>query len=434
MKEIQLKNIDKKNIKTLILFFILIIILTVAIKTIFFYQGIYLAPKKAVHDLDVSIESITPEFTDVFEKTQGVVLFDLAHENNFNSQEIDVLTSRIVDRGNKVEFLTESDLDSKLRQANSFVVIIPEKSFTEKELALIKDFTDRNGHLLLISDPDRINEINSVANNFNIIFSQDYLFNQKENDGNFKFIFLKEFEKNEITKKLKKIALYTSCPIIPSENGIAFTDKNTFSSSEETITGFTPIVLKNSVLAVCDITFFDQPFNTVQNNNQLISNIADFLTKPDKEFSVADFPFFFQKDVTIVTTNLDLTKHAVNLKNKLSKADINANINRTLNKNIDSISIELFDDFGATAIENLAVDEDSFRINDLLFNREDSSLVHLSKNNITTLTILADNEEILVKTLGLLDTVEIRNNLVDDNLAVISGLGVQEEGEEEETE
>jgi len=435
--KIKLKNIIKKvnrnDIKTISLFFILIVILTIAVKSIFFYQGIYIAPKKNVHDLDVSIESVTLKFADVFEKTEGVVLIDLSHDNKFDKDEIDVLISRIVDRGNKVEFLTDpKNLDNKLRKANSFVVISPEESFEEKELALIKDFTDRNGKLLLVSDPDRENEINSIANNFNIIFSRDYLFNQKENDGNFKFIFLKEFEKNEITKKLKKIALYTSCPIIPSENGIVFTDKNTFSSSEETIIGFTPIVLKNSVLAVCDITFFDQPFNTIQNNNQLISNIADFLTKPEKEFSVADFPFFFQKGVTITTSNLDLTKHAINLKNKLSKADINVNINRTFDENKDTISIELFDDFGATKIEDLSVDENTFRINDLLFNKKESSLVHLEKNNVTILTILADNEETLAKTIDALETEEIRNSLVDDNLAIISDFAEVEEEEEEE--
>ena len=209
------------------------------------------------------------------------------------------------------------------------------------------------------------------------------------------------------------------------------TDKNTFSSSDEAKTGFTPIALKNSILAVCDITFFNQPYNTINNNNQLISNIADFLTKPEKEFNLADFPYFFEK-VTIVTTNLDLSKQAINLKNRLLKADIDANIKRNLNKSVDNIVIELFDDFNAIGIENLAVDEDSFRINDLLFNRKDSSLVHLAKNNVTILTILADNEEILEKTLELLDKEEIRKNLVDDNLAVISGLEVREDEEESE--
>jgi len=431
MKIIQLKNIDKKNIKTIILFFVLIIVLTIAVKSIFFYKGIYLAPKKTVHDLDISIESTIPEFTDTFEKTKGTVLFDSAHKNDFNNEEIDVLISRIIDRGNKVEFLKDADnLDTKLRKANAFIIILPKKEFSENELTLLKEFTDKKGKLLLISDPDRESEINSIASNYNIIFSQDYLYNQKENDGNFKFIFLKKFEENEITKKLKKIALYTSCPILPLENGIALTDANTFSSSDEAKIGFAPIALKKSVLSVCDITFFDQPYNTINNNNQLISNIADYLTIPEKEFSLVDFPYFFEK-ATIVTTNLDLSKHAINLKNRLLKADIDANLNRTLNENVDTIAIELFDDFSGL-IENLAVDENSFRINDLLFNREDSSLIHLAKNNVTTLTILADNEEILEKTLDLLEKEEIRNNLVDDNLAVISGLGVEEEKESEE--
>jgi len=426
-----LKYIDKKNIKTLILFFIVLIVFTVVIKSLFFYNGIYIAPKKGVHDLDVSIESIIPEFKDTFEKTEGVVLFDLAHENDFDDEEIDVLISRIIDRGNKVEFLKDAvNLDSKLRKANSFVVILPKEEFSEKELNLIKELTDKKGKLLLISDPDRENKINSISNEFNIIFSQDYLYNQKENDGNFKFIFLEKFKKNDITKKLKKISLYTSCPILPFENWIAVTDKNTFSSSDEANTGFTPIIFKNSILGVCDITFFNQPYNTINNNNQLISNIADFLTKSEKEFSLVDFPYFFEK-VTIVTTNLDLSKHAINLRNRLLKVDIDTNIKRNLNQSVDNIVIELFDDFNAIGIEDLAVDEDSFRINDLLFNRKDSSLVHLAKNNVTILTILADNEEIFERTLGLLDEEELRNNLVDDNLVVISGLEIEEEIEEE---
>jgi len=266
MKAFKLKNIDKKNIKTLILFFIVLIVLTIVIKSLFFYQGIYFAPKKTVHDLDVSIESTIPEFKDIFEKTKGVVLFDLSHENDFEDEEIDVLISRIIDRGNKVEFLTDAvNLDSKLRKANSFVVILPTEEFSEEELILIKDFSNKKGKLLLISDPDRENEINSMANEFNIIFSQHYLYNQNENDGNFKFIFLEEFKKNNITRKLKKIALYSSCPILPFENGIVVTDKNTFSSSDEAKTGFAPIALKNSILAICDITFFNQPYNTINN-------------------------------------------------------------------------------------------------------------------------------------------------------------------------
>ena len=80
------------------------------------------------------------------------------------------------------------------------------------------------------------------------------------------------------------------------------------------------------------------------------------------------------------------------------------------------------------------MDETSFRINDLLFNRKESSLVYLLKNNVTILTILADNEETLGKTIDVLETEELRNSLVNDNIAIISGLVEVEEEEEEEEE
>ncbi len=233
----------------------------------------------------------------------------------------------------------------------------------------------------------------------------------------------------KVSKKFNKIALYTSCPILPSEKGVAFTDKNTYVSSLET-NKFTSVVFLNSTLALCDLTFFNQPFNSAFDNNQFISNIADFLTKTDRKFNVADFPYFFKDNVNIVTTNLGLSGNAINLKNSLSKAGINTNIKRSLNASTDAIVIELFDDFRATPI-SIAVDENSFRVNDLLFDRNDSSLIYLSKGNVTILTILANDKKAMEKTIEILESKEISQNLIDDNLAVISGLKLEEEEIEE---
>lgn len=432
----KIDNLNKylKNFKSVIQIVLILIVLTILIKTLFFYRGFYFAPKKDIHNLSIfSIEPEAKKFIDIFGKTKGSVLIDKSHENNFENREIDALISRISSRNNKIEFLEDADeLQTRLRSANSFVIILPKKEFSKDEIDLIKEFSDKNGKLVLIGDPDRKSSINSIANNFNIIFSDDYLYNLRENDGNFRFIFLKEFGRNELTKRLNKISFYTSCPILPLENGIVFTDENTYASSLEK-NKFTTVVSLNSTLALCDLTFFNQPFNSVADNNRFISNIADFLTKNDRKFNIVDFPYFFEGDIAIVTTNLDLSSIAVNLKNKLSNADFKANIKRNLNKSIDSIVIELFDDFRATPL-SIAVDEHSFRINDLLFDRKDSSLIYLSRGNVTILTILADNKNAMEKTIGILESEEIRNNLVDDNLAVISGLEIKEEKEEKNKE
>lgn len=421
---IKIKDLEKylKDYKSVILIALSLIAITILLETLFFYRGIYFAPKKSFHNLSISsIEPESKKFTDIFEKTEGLVLIDKSHGNNFGAREIETLMSRISSRNNKVEFLENADsLEATLRRANSFVVILPTLSFTEEETDLVKQFSSRNGKLLLAGDPDRQSSINSVANKFSIMFSEDYLFNLRENDGNFRFIFLKDFARNEVTKRLDRIAFYAACPILPVENGIAFTDKDTFASSLDSGGRFAPVVFLNSTLALCDITFLDEPFNSAADNNRLISNIADFLTKKGRKFDIADFPHFFKGDVAIVTTNLDLSGSAISLKSTLSKSDINANIKRGLNTSIDAIAIGLFDDFKATPLENLAVDKDSFRINELLFDRKDSSLIHLSQGNVTVLTILSDSRKTMEKTLERLKSKGIRENLIDDNLAVVN--------------
>lgn len=430
---IKIKDLEKyvKDYKSAILIALSLIIITILLETLFFYRGIYFAPKKSFHNLSISsIEPESKKFTDIFEKTEGTVLIDRSHENNFEPREMEALLSRIASRNNKIEFLDSSDnLENKLRRANSLVVILPKNGFAQDEIGLIGDFSNKNGKLLLIGDPDRQGSINSIANKLGIIFSEDYLFNLKENDNNFKFIFLKDFAKSEITKRLDKVAFYTSCPILPAEKGIIFADKNTFASRLNYLNRFATAVFLNSTLALCDFTFLSAPFNSVADNDRLISNIADFLTRDDRKFNIADFPYFFKDSVAIVAVNSDLSGSAVSLRNILLKSNTNANIKGSLNTSIDSIVIGLLDDFKSAPIENLAVDKDSFRINEMVFGRKDSSLIHLSKANATILTILSDSQKAMEKALDTLKSRGIRESLIDDNLAV---LNFESEGEASE--
>ena len=127
--------------------------------------------------------------------------------------------------------------------------------------------------------------MNSLSLKFGLIFEPDYLYNMKENDANYRNIFVTEFKQNEITKNLQKIALYTAGSITPDNCGIALVDENTFSSVIETRKELSPIALakESKVLAIYDLTFITEPYNGILDNNQLISNIADWLAKPTKE-------------------------------------------------------------------------------------------------------------------------------------------------------
>ena len=117
----------------------------------------------------------------------------------------------------------------------------------------------------------------------------------KENDANHRNIFVTKFKENEITNDLEKIALYTAGSITSADCGIAFVDENTFSSMIETRKGLSPIALANEskVLAVYDFTFITEPYDGILDNNQLIANIADWLTSPIKYLEKCHtvFPF-----------------------------------------------------------------------------------------------------------------------------------------------
>ncbi len=283
-------------------------------RTLFFYGGSYSAPDATVldYETDVVPEELSTDFKDIFEVSEGVVLIDLAHGNTFNIEELNVLILRLVSRGLTVKFLSEEDdlktellgeeppvdgeeppLDGEEPEEEplvieeeepqleiiAYIVVSPMFEFYNEEMEAIEEFTEIGGKLLLIADPTRPNRINYLSIKFGLIFEPDYLYNMKENDINYRNIFITDFEDNEITKDLNKLALYTAGSISSVNGSISYTDKNTFSSVLETRTKLSPIAMvqEASVLAIYDLTFFVEPYNGIADNNRFISNVADWL-------------------------------------------------------------------------------------------------------------------------------------------------------------
>jgi len=279
---------------------------------LFYYSGVYISPPDGVPSTgQVVLPAPVAEFSDhISEEGKGTVLIDLAHDNNFDLEELNVLTSRLVSRGLTVEFLTEEadlesellreeevekggdeeekveeELEEELQVADAFIIVCPQAEFSDEERETVDKFVDNGGKLLLIADPTRSSKMNSLSLRFGLIFEADYLYNMKEYDINYRNIFVTEFEDNEITKNLEKITLYTAGSITSADGGLAFVDENTFSSVIETRKKLSPIALahESKVLAVYDLTFMTEPYNGVEDNNQLISNIADWLASSAEE-------------------------------------------------------------------------------------------------------------------------------------------------------
>ncbi len=282
------------------------IVVVLLVKGIFYYGGFYSPSARETPDYGALVPAEPPltKFSDVVSgEHKGTILIDTAHKNSFVPEELSVLLSRLISRGLTVRFTTAQDSLSKelLGKDNggktpvavkpssgekeeppplAFIVISPDSEFTRDEKKTVREFLDKGGKLLLISDPTRPSKINSLALDCELIFEDDYLYNMQENELNYRNIFVKDFKSNVVTKDLKKIALYTAGSITSNTGGIAFTDENTFSSRIETRKNLSPMALtdKPAVLAVYDLTFMTEPHNGIADNNQLITNIAIWLS------------------------------------------------------------------------------------------------------------------------------------------------------------
>ncbi|MBI2328576.1 MAG: hypothetical protein HYU85_02910 [Chloroflexi bacterium] len=290
----------------------------------FFYSGSYSAPPAEIpgyEKFDVP-PAPTTEFSDVYEEGKGVILIDLAHNNAFDKEELNVLILRLISRGLTIKFLSApDDLEKELLgeveeeesldeeplveepaeidqrekpllerkgekeeapRPNAFIVISPQKEFSKDETDNVTEFVARGGKLLLMADPTRYGKMNSLSLDFGLLFEPDYLYNMKENEINYQNIFVTEFEEHELTENLKKIVLYTAGSISSANSSIAFVDENTFSNRIETRKRLSPITLaqEGKVLAIYDLTFITEPYNGILDNNRFISNVADWLMSP----------------------------------------------------------------------------------------------------------------------------------------------------------
>ena len=279
------------------------ILIVVVGRSLFFYQGLSASsPGEMPAYQNITVPTVpTAEFSDNYEKGEGTILIDLAHRNAFNKEELNVLILRLVSRGLTIKFFTDGDdlekellaaqdeeenePEEELKMPDAFIVISPTSEFSREEVKATANFTSQGGKLLLIADPTRPSQINSLALESGLVFESDYLYNMEENDANYRNIFVSEFEENELTEGLEKIALYTAGSISSAESSLAFVDGNTFSNLLATGQKLSPVALveKSNVLAIYDLTFMTEPYNGILDNNQFISNIADWLMSPGEK-------------------------------------------------------------------------------------------------------------------------------------------------------
>ena len=329
-----------------------------------FYRGNYAGPPSPQLEYAppgvASAADGTQWTPSVGERSGGLVLLDTLHSNGFSSREILTLRTRVVAQGYDLELLgnfaraPESDrkdqFAERLRQADSLVVITPLVAYSAGEVDLIEDFVRKGGKLVMVSDPGRRDQMNTLAQRFGVQFRPDYLYNQLENDKNYQNIFVRDFRPDELTAGLDTVVLFTAGSITSSGPGLAIADARTESAVAEN-NGDLYVMARaadRNVLAVADFTFMIPPHDSTLDNDRLLSNIIDFVTTSDRVFDLADFPHFYRTGpddgVQILLGRPDLLGSGAQLKSGLEEYGISVSVQGTEDVSRDTVFLGLHDD------------------------------------------------------------------------------------------
>lgn len=224
----------------------------------------------------------------------NTVLIDKAHSNTFQNEDIQPLTSALIESGHEIRILREDDdIAEKLSNSDIYIVIDPMNEYTEAETDGVKQFVDQGGRLLLVGEPNRkqiqINllstqivtqrsQLTTIGSKFGISFGTNYLYNLEEKDGNYQNIIART-PTNQNIEDLNRTVLHTATKVESSSgtNLLVATEGTQKSGTHQTDT-YPVAIQKENIIAVGDKSIFSDNRYNIADNEHLITYIIDYIT------------------------------------------------------------------------------------------------------------------------------------------------------------
>lgn len=412
------KNTKQRNLWLISLGFLLVGFLG---RSFFYYRGVYLPPYVPTDAVDPVVIAPQEAQQSVTEpgSLSGIVVFDDAHINNYSQDEMGVVYGRITAAGGQVKlFNGHEPLATTLRGAKAFVVAINVISFDEEDALAVEAFVRNGGRLLLIGDPTRVveaNTLNSIAGRFGVLYQGDYIYNIVDNDGNYLNVYLRDFEENPLSEGVDELVVRGAGSLRASGSALASGDDNTYSSQRETAGGVVAMALTHdgNVLALTDFTFLTAPYNTFADNDRFIDNVVNFLLGGERNYQLLDFPNVFSENVDLVYSDTNLLQQTFEengrLRGLLANAGLGTQLRDSFDSNTPAVVVGLYSDPGGAASRALAGDGIDFdggvNISGVgSFSSFGTSLfhLHLDSSGSYQLFIMADSAKALTEGLELL--------------------------------
>ena len=328
---------------------------------------------------------------DVPETTaDGIVLVDFAHNNALFVEELNTLFSKLVARGLQYEIIPPEDAEAendvtlvdRLKYADALISPLPRQNFTPEEQTEIERFVENGGRVLIIGDPTRtieVNALNSIAGSFGIIYANDYLYSLNEDsiDNNYRNVVYANFGDSPLTEGLSaddKVIFFSGGSVNAPGHEIILGDEYTRSSTSESdhTMAAAALTTNDQVLALGDLTFFNDPYNAAESNGVFINNIADFLSAGERSYELRDFPHYFGTNVDVVFDNTRVFnsqfEDSVKLKDLLEANNSQVSFTDSINTENDVIYVgrlgeteavqEYLDAAGIVILEPIIEDEE----------------------------------------------------------------------------
>lgn len=390
-------------------------------RSLFYYRGVYVAPHVPT-DQPEAVEIVHQPLQQSVNEPgafSGIVVVDDAHINNFSPDEMSVLYGRITAAGGEIRmFDGHSPLAESLRGARAFVVAVNVLRFDAEDALAVEAFVRNGGRLLLIGDPTRVveaNTLNTLAGRFGVLYQGDYIYNLVENDGSYLNVYVRDFAESPLTEDVEQLVLRAAGSLRASGDALALGDANTFSSLRESPGDVVAMALTHdgNVLAVTDLTFLTAPYNTFGDNDRFIDNMVVFLLGGERDYQLLDFPNVFTEQVALVFPHSSVLEQNFEetgkLRQLLSQAGLASQLANDYDSGTAAIVVDLYADLDSTTSRILSTDgidlASGVNIDEVgNFSAAGSTLFHLHRDRSGSyqLFILADTARSLATGLQIL--------------------------------
>lgn len=238
--------------------------------------------------------------------SDAVVVVDMAHENDVDEEQLGPVVRALSRNGATVEIMTRdqargSEFNETLRDADAFVSISPDRSFTQQQTDGLTAFADAGGRVLLLGEPMDMGlggallfrapgpedpaPMASIASEFDLAVGNGYLYNMGENANNYRKVYVTPTGESNLTEGVDRVVVREGTTVEGGQTILTGTEGTTLSTTRESATY--PVAATNgNVAAVGDATFFTETGYQEADNEVLAGNLLDFLVTGDKEEGV----------------------------------------------------------------------------------------------------------------------------------------------------